>query len=151
MSEAVYFLYLVLGYVEVYKYSSLKVARKFVTFYFWIKTVRYFELDTTHVDLNLCKYYWSKPEIYSDVPGKRNEEYYECCPAPYLDITFKIMIRRRTLYYFFNLIIPCVLIASMAVLGRVQSSQWISRNSFQSIQNLKKFHPLFGRVWHNSK
>jgi len=51
------------------------------------------------------------------VPAKRNEEKYECCPAPYLDITFKIHIRRRTLYYFFNLIIPCVLIASMAVLG----------------------------------
>ena len=30
--------------------------------------------------------------------------------------TFKDHIRRRTLYYFFNLIIPCVLIASMAVL-----------------------------------
>ena len=52
------------------------------------------------------------------MPGKRNEITYPCCPAPYLDITFKIMIRRRTLYYFFNLIIPCVLIASMAVLGR---------------------------------
>ena len=93
----------------------------------------------------------SKVCLYSDVPGKRNEITYPCCPEPYLDITFKIMIRRRTLYYFFNLIIPCVLIASMAVLGRVQSSQWISRNSFQSIQNLQKFHPLFGRVWHNSK
>ena len=42
---------------------------------------------------------------------------YDCCPEPYLDITFQIKIRRRTLYYFFNLIIPCVLIASMAVLG----------------------------------
>jgi len=30
---------------------------------------------------------------------------------------FVIKIRRRTLYYFFNLIVPCVLIASMAVLG----------------------------------
>ena len=43
---------------------------------------------------------------------------YECCPGvPYIDITFTIKIRRRTLYYFFNLIVPCVLIASMAVLG----------------------------------
>jgi len=52
-----------------------------------------------------------------DVPATRNEVFYECCPAPYLDITFIIKIRRRTLYYFFNLIVPCVLIASMAVLG----------------------------------
>lgn len=34
-----------------------------------------------------------------------------------LDITFAILIRRKTLYYFFNLIVPCVLIASMAILG----------------------------------
>ena len=52
-----------------------------------------------------------------DVLAERNEAFYECCPAPYLDITFIIKIRRRTLYYFFNLIVPCVLIASMAVLG----------------------------------
>jgi nicotinic acetylcholine receptor len=51
------------------------------------------------------------------MPGERHEVIYECCPAPYLDITFIIKIRRRTLYYFFNLIVPCVLIASMAVLG----------------------------------
>lgn len=51
------------------------------------------------------------------MPGKRNEIYYNCCPEPYIDITFSIIIRRRTLYYFFNLIVPCVLIASMALLG----------------------------------
>jgi len=51
------------------------------------------------------------------VPAQRNEVKYDCCPEPYLDITFIIKIRRRTVYYFFNLIVPCVLIASMAVLG----------------------------------
>jgi len=51
------------------------------------------------------------------VPATRNEVIYDCCPEPYLDITFIIKIRRRTLYYFFNLIVPCLLIASMAVLG----------------------------------
>ena len=55
--------------------------------------------------------------VFSGVPGKRNEVFYDCCPEPYLDVTFTIKIRRRTLYYFFNLIVPCVLIASMAVLG----------------------------------
>jgi len=52
-----------------------------------------------------------------EVPAKRNEVIYECCPEPYLDITYTIKMRRRTLYYFCNLIIPCILIASMAVLG----------------------------------
>jgi len=51
------------------------------------------------------------------IPATRNEVIYDCCPEPYLDITFEIRIRRRTLYYFFNLIVPCLLIASMAVLG----------------------------------
>ena len=51
------------------------------------------------------------------VPATHNEVIYDCCPEPYLDITFEIRIRRRTLYYFFNLIVPCLLIASMAVLG----------------------------------
>ena len=55
--------------------------------------------------------------FFSGVPATRNEVVYECCPEPYLDITFSIKIRRRTVYYFFNLIVPCVLIASMAVLG----------------------------------
>ena len=51
------------------------------------------------------------------MPAQRNEVIYDCCPEPYLDITYVFKIRRRTMYYFFNLIVPCLLIASMAVLG----------------------------------
>lgn len=70
----------------------------------------------------MCVCVSTRPALYfcvslAGVPGKRNEIYYNCCPEPYIDITFIIIIRRRTLYYFFNLIVPCVLIASMAVLG----------------------------------
>ncbi|CAM1330620.1 CHRNA7 (predicted) [Pycnogonum litorale] len=51
------------------------------------------------------------------MPATRNELHYACCPDPYIDVTFVIHIRRRTLYYGFNLIIPCVLISSMSLLG----------------------------------
>ncbi|XP_064092186.1 neuronal acetylcholine receptor subunit alpha-7-like isoform X4 [Macrobrachium nipponense] len=51
------------------------------------------------------------------VPAKRNTLSYSCCPEIYVDVTFQIHIRRRTLYYFSNLIMPCVLISSMALLG----------------------------------
>ena len=77
--------------------------------------------------------------IFLAVPGSRNIKIYECCPEPYLDITFTIMIQRRTLYYFFNLIIPCVLIASMAVLGK--GSIYINQTAdmFYSFQSLKQY------------
>lgn len=50
------------------------------------------------------------------VPGKRNEMYYECCKEPYPDVTYTITMRRRTLYYGLNLLIPCVLISGLALL-----------------------------------
>ncbi|XP_028966954.1 neuronal acetylcholine receptor subunit alpha-7 [Galendromus occidentalis] len=52
-----------------------------------------------------------------ELPGERNVFNYTCCPEPYIDITYTIKIRRRTLYYGVNLIIPCVLISSMTLLG----------------------------------
>uniref|UniRef100_A0A8C9S799 Neuronal acetylcholine receptor subunit alpha-7 n=1 Tax=Scleropages formosus TaxID=113540 RepID=A0A8C9S799_SCLFO len=50
------------------------------------------------------------------VPGNRNVVFYDCCKEPYPDVTFIVTIRRRTLYYALNLLIPCVLLSSMTLL-----------------------------------
>ncbi|XP_076069704.1 neuronal acetylcholine receptor subunit alpha-10-like [Oratosquilla oratoria] len=47
---------------------------------------------------------------------KKNVEYYSCCTEPYPDITFTIRLRRRPMFYVFNLILPCVLINGIALL-----------------------------------
>jgi len=39
-----------------------------------------------------------------------HEEYYSCCTEPYPDITYVIKMKRRPLFYVFNLILPCLLI-----------------------------------------
>lgn len=52
----------------------------------------------------------------ADYPAVRSVIIYDCCPEPYIDITFTMHIRRRTLYYGFNLIIPCALISSLNIL-----------------------------------
>ena len=51
------------------------------------------------------------------VPAVRHEVYYSCCgDTPYLDITFNITMRRKTLFHTVNLIIPCVGILSLSLL-----------------------------------
>ncbi len=42
---------------------------------------------------------------------------YDCCPTKYPFVMFVLSMRRRTLYFLFNLIMPCVLISFMSVLG----------------------------------
>lgn len=51
-----------------------------------------------------------------NVTAKRKEKFYPCCPEPYPDITFNVTLRRRTLFYSLNLIMPCVSISCLTVL-----------------------------------
>lgn len=41
------------------------------------------------------------------VPAVRHYKTYTCCPEPSVDITYYIVIRRKTLFYTVNLIVPC--------------------------------------------
>ena len=50
-----------------------------------------------------------------EVKPVRNVVKYACCPEQYVDITFTIHIRRLTLYYGFNIIIPCALTSVLAL------------------------------------
>ncbi|XP_017770336.1 PREDICTED: acetylcholine receptor subunit alpha-like 1 [Nicrophorus vespilloides] len=50
------------------------------------------------------------------VPAQRNEKFYSCCEEPYPDIIFNITLRRKTLFYTVNLIIPCVGISFLSIL-----------------------------------
>ncbi|VDK83074.1 unnamed protein product [Litomosoides sigmodontis] len=47
----------------------------------------------------------------------RTVKFYECCPEPYPDLKFYLHLRRRTLYYGFNLIMPCILTTMITLLG----------------------------------
>lgn len=52
-----------------------------------------------------------------DVPAERHKKYYPCCLEPYPDIFFNITLRRKTLFYTVNLIVPCVSISYLSVLA----------------------------------
>jgi len=52
-----------------------------------------------------------------EAKAKRNVVRYPCCIETFPDVTFTIHIRRRTTYYIYNVIIPSVMLSSLALLG----------------------------------
>ncbi|XP_050401517.1 neuronal acetylcholine receptor subunit alpha-10 [Patella vulgata] len=51
------------------------------------------------------------------VPLKRTVTLYPSSPEPYPDVTFYVTLRRKPLFYVLNLLFPCILITSVAMLG----------------------------------
>lgn len=76
--------------------------------------------DHTEIDLILLSDFASrddfKPSGEWDIvslPGRKNEDPND---IKYLDITYDFIIKRKPLFYTINLIIPCILITSLAIL-----------------------------------
>ncbi|KAF2368044.1 Neurotransmitter-gated ion-channel ligand-binding domain [Trinorchestia longiramus] len=72
--------------------------------------------NSVKVGIDLREYYPSVEWDIMDVPAIRNEKFYPCCKEPYPDIYFNITLRRKTLFYTVNLIIPCVGLEILSVL-----------------------------------
>ena len=47
----------------------------------------------------------------------RNAVKYACCPHPYIDITVTLVLQRKPLYYVFNVITPCLVLAITILFG----------------------------------
>jgi nicotinic acetylcholine receptor len=74
------------------------------------------DLETVERGIDLGDYYRSTEWDLLAVPAKKYEKYYPCCEEPYPDIKFNITIRRKTLFFTINLILPCVAICSVTLL-----------------------------------
>uniref|UniRef100_A0A8D8CMI4 Acetylcholine receptor subunit alpha-like n=1 Tax=Culex pipiens TaxID=7175 RepID=A0A8D8CMI4_CULPI len=72
--------------------------------------------NIVNVGVDLSEFYMSVEWDILEVPAVRNEKFYTCCDEPYLDITFNITMRRKTLFYTVNIIIPCMGISFLTVL-----------------------------------
>nr|XP_042904024.1 acetylcholine receptor subunit alpha-like 1 [Parasteatoda tepidariorum] len=72
--------------------------------------------DKIPMGIDLSEFYLSVEWDIMAVPAVRTEKFYSCCEEPYPDITFNITLRRKTLFYTVNLIIPCVFISFLSIL-----------------------------------
>lgn len=66
--------------------------------------------------IDLSEYYPSVEWDILRVPGKRHEKRYTCCDSPFIDLTYEIHLRRKTLFYTVNLIFPSVGISFLTAL-----------------------------------
>ncbi|XP_056337266.1 neuronal acetylcholine receptor subunit beta-2 [Danio aesculapii] len=76
--------------------------------------------DRTELDLYLTSDFASRDDYTPSgewdivsLPGRKNEDLSD---PTYLDVTYDFVIKRKPLFYTINLIIPCVLITSLAIL-----------------------------------
>ena len=51
----------------------------------------------------------------SGMPAVRNVEFYSCCVEPYVDVTYEIIIRRKPMFFTYNLVFPCVLLMGIGM------------------------------------
>ena len=68
------------------------------------------------IGVDLSDFYMNVEWDILAVPAIRNEKLYPSSNESYPDITFNITMRRKTLFYTVNLIIPCMGISWLTVL-----------------------------------
>nr|XP_058950106.1 neuronal acetylcholine receptor subunit alpha-7-like isoform X2 [Pocillopora verrucosa] len=72
------------------------------------------ELENSSADLS--EYSPSVAWELLGVPGEFHSVFYDCCVAPYDDVTYKVQIKRRALYHVMYLIVPCAMISVLTLL-----------------------------------
>ncbi|CAL4067028.1 unnamed protein product, partial [Meganyctiphanes norvegica] len=86
----------------------------------WVIDLKHLDAElgrpTVNLGMDLKQYYPSVEWDIMAVPATRNFKFYPCCDEPFIDIYFNITLRRKTLFYTVNLIIPCVGLEYLSVL-----------------------------------
>ncbi|CAF1438036.1 unnamed protein product [Didymodactylos carnosus] len=84
----------------------------------WTYDAAQVNLTKRRDNVDMSNYIKSGEWLIINVIVKRNDVTYPCCPGIYYpDITIYVHIRRRILYYMFNIIFPCIWLSILSLLG----------------------------------
>lgn len=96
------------------KIIYLLPAKEKRQWYFFLAA--YFSLHPQNSSADLSEYSPSVAWKLLGVPGEFHSVFYDCCVAPYDDVTYKVQIKRRALYHVMYLIVPCAMISVLTLL-----------------------------------
>lgn len=114
--------------VREFPFDTQKCKLKFGS---WVFDAKKIVLSSDNSPFITEKYLNSSEWDIISMSSKLNTVHYDCCPHPYLDLTFTFVMRRRSLYYVFNIIAPCivlVLIVLFCFLLPVKSGERLTLN-----------------------
>lgn len=75
------------------------------------------QLKISNLSGDLASYIDNAEWTVDNIPVERHVLYYNCCPEPYPDVTFYIVMKRRPAFYLLTMIFPCILTSCVAALG----------------------------------
>ncbi|CAH1776885.1 unnamed protein product [Owenia fusiformis] len=52
-----------------------------------------------------------------DFPVSRRVKTYACCPDSFSDLRFTIVLKRKPMFYIYNIIVPCALLMTISIVG----------------------------------
>ena len=88
-----------------------------------------------------------------ELPVVVNQAYYTCCPEPYPDVTFTLVLQRRGRFYVINLFLPVFFMVNAVALGVGWGMQKAGFPGYTSvlppIENLRSPQKFPKKVLHN--
>lgn len=77
-----------------------------------------FDLDLTNRNPSgdLDNFIKNPEWLVDEFPVERHVLYYNCCPEPYPDITYYVVMQRRPDFYLLTMMFPCILTSAVAAL-----------------------------------
>ncbi len=83
----------------------------------WHERAGIAELAVMDMAVDLTEFHRSVEWDLLSVPAQKHRVLYPCCEYDFIDITFNLTLRRKTLFYTINLLIPCISINALTILG----------------------------------
>ncbi|XP_071156262.1 neuronal acetylcholine receptor subunit alpha-10-like isoform X2 [Mytilus edulis] len=84
----------------------------------WIYSGKWMDYQSTSnaTPIDLTSYVNNSEWDLLSVTLRKNIRRHSCCPDPHPDLTYILHIRRKTFYYIFNIIVPCVMLSILTLL-----------------------------------
>ncbi|XP_066293104.1 neuronal acetylcholine receptor subunit alpha-10-like [Branchiostoma lanceolatum] len=83
----------------------------------WIYTGNAVDFHNNANDTDQASYIENEEFVLKSAPLSRRVGYYACCPEPYPTMVINFYLERRSFFYIFNMVLPCIILMALNWFG----------------------------------